>query len=115
MLCESEEILPGQVSHVIFALPPGLLARGVYMDPPTAAVFTVERIDRLTAGEMHVLADLAVPGVCITVRNDGVTSRRFRADVDVMRDPDAMEDELARIVERDWADAYNRARRARQN
>jgi hypothetical protein len=115
MLCESEEVLPGQVAQVICAIAPGKVARGVYMDPPTAAAFTIERVDQLTPGEMHVLANLLLPGVCITVRNDGDRARRFRADVDVATDLEAMEDELAHVVDRDWAAAYDRARRAHRN
>jgi hypothetical protein len=111
MLCESEDVLPGQIAEVICVLVRGTVASGVYMDPPTAAAFTIERVEPVTPGEMHVLANVVAPGVCITVRNDGPTARRFRAEVDVTRDLDAMEDELARIVERDWADARDRARR----
>jgi hypothetical protein len=115
MLCESEEVLPGQIAQVICVLPHGRVARGVYMDPATASAFTIERVDPLTAGEMHVLANVALPGICITVRNDGPTARRFRADIDATPDLDIMEDQLARVVDRDWAAAYDRARRSRRN
>jgi hypothetical protein len=114
MLCESDDVLPGQVALVICALPARSMARGVYMDPPTAAAFTIERVEPLTPGEMHILANRILPGLCITIRNDGDRARPFRAEIDVMMDLGAMEDELTRIVDRDWAAAYDRAQRARR-
>jgi hypothetical protein len=113
MQCRSDEVLPGQIAQVICALRPGFVAKGVYMDPPTAAAFTVERVDRLAPGEMHVLANMALPGVAITVRNDSNRARCFSADIDVTPDVAVMEGELAEVIERDWVAAYNRAKRAR--
>jgi hypothetical protein len=114
MLCESEEVLPGQVAQVVCVLHQGVVARGVYMDPPTAAAFAIERVDPLTAGELHVLTGILAPGLSITVRNDAQSARRFRAEIQVARDLDVLEDELAHVVERDWAATYDRARRERK-
>jgi hypothetical protein len=113
MLCVSEEVLPGQVAQVICVLRRGTVAGGVYMDPPTAAAFTIERVDALTPGEMHVLTSIAAPGVAITVRNDAGSARRFQAEVVETRDLGDMAQELARIVERDWGVAYDGAKRVR--
>jgi hypothetical protein len=81
------------------------------MDPPTAASFTIERVDRMTPGEMHVLGGIVAPGVCMTIRNDAPRATRFRAQIEETRDVDELREEIAHIVERDWAAAYDRARR----
>jgi hypothetical protein len=90
-----------------------MVASGVYMDPPTAAAFTVERVELLTPRETHAIAEVLAHGVLIAVRNDHRRPRRFRAEITEVRDVGEMEDELGRVVERDWAAAYDRARRAR--
>jgi hypothetical protein len=103
------------VVHVLCVLPPSQIGRGVYMDPPTAAVFTIERVVQLSPGELHALANVLAPGLCVVVRNDGAAARRFRAQIETCPDLDAVEDQLTHVVERDWAAAYDRAMRARRN
>jgi hypothetical protein len=60
-------------------------------------------VETLTPGEVHVLTGIAAPGLCITVRNDAGGTRRFRAQIHVVRDLAAMRDEIVHVVERDWA------------
>jgi hypothetical protein len=109
MFCESHEFLPGQVGVVITALKRGTRPSGIYMDPPTAATFTIERFDELTPREMLPLTMVNAPGVRLLVRNDGPSPARFRAQIECVADVDALERDLGRIVERDWAAAYDRA------
>jgi hypothetical protein len=109
MFCESQEFLPGQVGVVITALKRGTRLSGIYMDPPTAATFTIERFDELPPREMLSLAMINAPGVRLIVRNDGPRPARFRAQIECAADVDALERDLERIVERDWAAAYDRA------
>jgi hypothetical protein len=79
------------------------------MDPPTAAVFTIERVDELSPGEMLALGAGNSSGVLIVARNDGPRPARFRAQVECAPNLYGLERDLGRIVERDWAAAHDRA------
>ncbi len=109
MLCESREILPGESAHVICAVRRRRRLAAVYMDPSTAAAFTIERIEHLTPGEMHLLSGMLTPGALIAVRNGSAAAARFRAELECPADAEPLERELAAIVERDWGEAHDRA------
>ncbi len=109
MLCESQEFLPGQRGMVVVPLRRGRHLIGVFVDPATAATFTIERIDELSPGEMLALGAGSTPGALLVVRNDAPRVARFRAQLQCAPNLPAMERNLARIVERDWAAAYDRA------
>jgi hypothetical protein len=117
MLCESEEIRPGERAHIVFALKRGTIVRRVDLDPPSAVAFQNSelRVDSLTPGEMHVLTGIEAPGVLITVRNESPKAHRFRAQIEALPDLAVVELQLGRVVERDWESAYLRAIRRRTN
>jgi hypothetical protein len=113
MYCESLEIPPGEVAQMICVVPRRRRLTGVFMDPPTAAAFTIERIEVLTPGEMHVLSGMLTPGALIAVRNGSIHPARFRAELECPPDVDQLERELEVIVDRDWRAAYDRAKARR--
>src|SRR5258708_40270837 len=110
MYCESLEIPPGEVAHMICVVPRRRRLTAVFMDPPTAASFTIERIEMLTPGEMHVLSGMLTSGALIAVRNGSTQAARFRAELECPPDLDRLERELEIIVDRDWRIAYDRAK-----
>jgi hypothetical protein len=108
--CEGPEMQPGQRAELLVVLAEGRRLRHVNMDPPTAASFCIERIDHVMPAEMHALCGLVAPGVVLVVRHTGSSPARFRAECEADVPLDQVESQIARVVERDWKAAADRAK-----
>ena len=91
----------GRTIHTLFHAP-GRKVIGINMDVPTAAAFTIERIDRLSAGK--VLAHLGVnkPACVLRVRNDSARPAKFVAEVVTEPELDEIQSSIERIFEDAW-------------
>lgn len=111
MLFQSQPFWPGQSGALIAVLRPGCRPVGLYMDPPTAAAFQIERIDELRASETMDLLQTETadaPALRIVLRNRGATPAAFRAQIDLMPDLSALELQLGNAVDAAWREARDR-------
>jgi len=103
MIIESELMAPGDRAELLAPVPHGRRVTGVFMDPPTAAVFAVEGEPVvITAGEMLAYSGLNQPGVRVAIVHRGRDRARFRAEVDLAPDLDAVKESIGRAVEDAW-------------
>lgn len=108
---ESAPFAPGSSGAIVCLLPRLRRVAAVDMDPPTAAAFTVDRLDELTPGETHVLCGELAPALRLVVTNTGAAVARFRAAVATLPELARVEAQIGRVVERDWRTAYDAARK----
>lgn len=112
MRVESKPIAPGDRAVVWALLPRGRVPTGeASVDPPTAAHFTILRIDRLTEGESEVELGRRVEAVRFHVENTSAAPAIFRAQIDVAINFARESNRLARVVEDGWRRAYDRLMR----
>jgi hypothetical protein len=109
------DVIPAGISCTLLVLiPPGLVAYDrAYTDPPTAAAFTIERVDPLDEGETYALAGHRVESVRLEVRNRSSAPAVFRGEIPVCHPgehPAMLARELPRIAEAGWRDAHDRAK-----
>jgi hypothetical protein len=81
------------------------------IDPPTAASFTILRIDRLTEGESEVELGRRLEAVRFHVENTSAHAAIFRAQIDVSINLARETSRLSRVVEDGWRRAYDRLMR----
>jgi hypothetical protein len=113
MLLETAIVQPGFVVDVVSPYDARRLALRVDMDPPTAAAFSIERLDRL---EPYELAELAPSyakcrGILLRVRNTSSAPLVFRAQVTLGPDPGPVNRSLAEVLERWKREQYAAGRR----
>lgn len=111
VLAHSEPFAPGTSGAIFVLLPRKRRVVAVHMDPPTAASFGIDRLDELSAGEVHLLCGELAPALRIAATNTGPSSARFRAEVVTTPDLEGVERQIGQVVERDFATAYDQARR----
>lgn len=87
-------------------------------DVATARHFQIERIDVLTSREAEDLAKrhgvgaLSFSGaLLVRVKNMGTEARAFVGTLSLLPSEDAIRDEAARVMDRDWKAAFDRAMR----
>ena len=108
----SQIIQPGQQCILLVPVREGMKPAHVWMDPPTGARFEVRSVEILTRQAMRAESGgrLDCAGVRLAACNTSAEAAPMRFEIELSPDTDAMERELARIVERDWASASDRAR-----
>lgn len=112
VLVHSQPFPPGTSGVIVVLLPQRRRVVAVDMDPPTAAAFQkIDRLDELTAGETELLCGELAPALRMAVTNRGTVAARFRASVVTMPELEGVERQIGHVVERDWAKAYDQARR----
>lgn len=116
LLVESDTIAPGMPCAILRLIPDGIRpASGqAFVDPPTAAAFSIERIDELDAGECYAETGHLSRAVRLAVRNVSDAPAVFRMTIPVVTaafDPKQTELDLLRLARDGWAKARARVRR----
>ena len=75
------------------------------LDAPTAAHFTIERLESMTAGEAlaYTAGRVMRPGLYVRAVNRSPEPRVFRALARTTPDPAALEHAIGRVAEEAWA------------
>jgi hypothetical protein len=107
----SGPVAPGRSAVVFALLPRRRYVVELVRDPPTAATFRIDRVDELTAGETELACGETSPALRIVVTNLGAVVAQFRGAVDTAPELEGVERQIGQVVERDWAAAYDLARR----
>lgn len=87
--------------HTLFHAP-GRRVTAINMDVATAAAFTIERIDRLSAGEVLAATGVNKPGCVLRVRNDSAKPAKFVAEVVTEPELDEIQHEIEQIFDDAW-------------
>lgn len=99
----SEIMKPGDRADIYAPIPHGKRVTGVFMDPPTAAAFTIEGEPvQITAGEMLAYSGIHQPAIRVAVVHRGAEPARFRAAIDLAPELDAMQRSVELAVEDAW-------------
>jgi hypothetical protein len=112
VLCQGPEMQPGQCAELLVIFAAGRRLTNVWMDPPTAASFYLERVAHVMPAEMHVMCGLLAPGAVLVVRHKGSAPARFRADCEAGPELERVERQIVTVIERDWKAAYDQAKAA---
>lgn len=106
---ESELVPPGRTAQVVKPIPSRHFPVAVMMTPETDSAFTIERVEILKPADVMAMGGPPQIGCLLRVRNDSSLPARFVAALDLSPDLRMVVSELGAIVERDWAQAYDRA------
>lgn len=104
MIIQSELVKPGERAEILAPIPNGKRVTGVFLDPPTAASFTLEGTPIVvTAGEMLAYSGMNRPGIRIAVRHTGITPAAFRAEIDLGPELDLIQKSIEKAFEEAWS------------
>lgn len=99
----SEMMKPGDRADIYAPIPHGKRVAGLFMDPPTAAAFTIEGEPvQITAGEMLAYSGINQPAVRVAVVHRGRQPARFRAAIDLAPELDGIQRSIEHAVEDAW-------------
>jgi hypothetical protein len=116
MILESPIVAPAMTWTGLALCPRDRVVTGVFMDPPSRALFELQRVDPLTAGEVlaYTAGRYALPGVLVRVRNRSAEPARFRAQIDSGPDLSRLEHQVGVLVEDAWRRGGDRVTEAEQ-
>jgi hypothetical protein len=114
VLCQGPEMQPGQRAELLVILAAGRRLTNIWMDPPTAARFDLERVAHVMPAEMHAMSGVLAPGAVLVVRHKGSAPARFRAECEAGPQLERVERQIVSVIQRDWKAAYDQAKAAAQ-